>query len=94
MSRMRGNSASQKQIDKSVLEGRTVVFTTTVGLVVGYVIGADDYTWVVSSTDGFVHLIHKTCPLVTFGQETTIDLHPKAESLASAYKAFIEKERT
>lgn len=94
MPRMRGNSASQKQIDKSVLEGRAVAFTTTVGLVTGYVVGADDYTWVVSAHDGTVSLVHKTCPLVTLGQDTTIDLHPEAERLAAAYKAFIEKERT
>lgn len=67
----RGSSVSDKQIARAASEGtQTVMFLGNAGgEITGYVVGMDDYHWLLASvSEGLqiVHLVHKTCPLVSF----------------------------
>lgn len=64
---------SDKQIARAAVEGQRLIFRTGAWTPVdGYVVGMDDYHWLIAapgeeSTDPVITtLIHKTCPLVSF----------------------------
>lgn len=68
-----GSSMSDKQIARAAVEGRRLIFRTVAFTPLdGYVVGMDDYHWLIASigeelTDPvFTTLVHKTCPLVSF----------------------------
>jgi sRNA-binding regulator protein Hfq len=66
----RGSSVSDKQMGRAAAEGTQVVMFLASGTdISGYVVGMDDYHWLLASvSEGLriVHLVHKTCPLVSF----------------------------
>lgn len=70
-----GSAMSDKQIATAAVTGRKLTFRTGVLVPIeGYVVGMDDYHWLVaepSYEDRGVQttLIHKSCPLVTFTDE-------------------------
>jgi hypothetical protein len=72
-SRRSGSAMSDKQIARAAVEGQRLIFRTGAWTPVdGYVVGMDDYHWLIAtvgdeSTDPVsTTLIHKTCPLVSF----------------------------
>lgn len=72
---------STKQIATSVLGGRKVNFRTLQGPIEGYVVGADDYHWLVAVVQGsgpkvITHLVHKSAPLITLARQPTLDEEP------------------
>ena len=88
-----GSSVSTKQIAWAAANGRLVDFQTTVGQQRGYVIGQDDFHWIIASPtdDGHVvRLVHKgSAPVVTI-TSTTIEQEPEASkaSITLAGGAF------
>lgn len=65
-----GSFMSDRQIGRAAAEGRRLTFRTVTGTIRGYVVGADDFSWLVAVIllDGSVrpNLVHKACPLVEF----------------------------
>ncbi len=67
-----GSSMSDKQIGRAAYDRRKMSFQTTVETVRGYVVGADDFHWLVAvpqignGRESHLTLVHKTCPLVDF----------------------------
>lgn len=73
--RKTGSAMSDKQIARAAVEGRKLVFRTEVLVPMeGYIVGTDDYHWLVAcpsqENQGVqTTLVHKSCPLVTFTEE-------------------------
>lgn len=63
---------SDKQIGRSAYERRKLAFQTSVETIRGYVVGADDFHWLVAvpqignGREAHLVLVHKTCPVVDF----------------------------
>jgi hypothetical protein len=65
-----GAAMSSKQIGRAAHAGIKIAFHTGVLDISGYVVGSDDFHWLVTSvhpTYGvYTALVHKTCPVVVF----------------------------
>lgn len=79
-----GSAMSDKQIARAAVEGQRLIFRTTAWTPLdGYVVGMDDYHWLIASigerdTDPvFTTLVHKTCPLVSFTDTYLADEPPE-----------------
>lgn len=72
----RGSHNSSKQLAHAATRGSRVTFTTTAGVVSGYLVGMDDYHWVVvSPEDSTLHvtLVHKaSSPIVNVGSSNNL----------------------
>jgi hypothetical protein len=78
--RKTGAAMSDKQMARAAVEGQLVtIYTTAVNLpkVEGYVVGSDDYHWLVATITEFVLLVHKTAPVVVFTGHT-LDREPES----------------
>lgn len=86
----RGSSFSDKQIAASVKDGKRVTVVLLNGQAVsGYVCGADDYHWGLTSSDGSITLVHKSAGM-TIAAESTIDTEPESvKALVSVYRKFV-----
>lgn len=77
--RMSGSAMSDKQMARAAVDGRMLVFRTGVLVPMeGYVVGMDDFHWLIATpSDGHepvqTTLVHKTCPLVTFTDHYLVD---------------------
>jgi hypothetical protein len=88
---------SSKQLAKTVLDGRRVTFRFPSGeMVEGYLCGMDDYHWMVITSEGKKHLVHK-------GSASIIDLadinsysgerkHSDLERVVGPFRRFMEAE--
>jgi hypothetical protein len=67
-----GSAMSDKQIARAAVQGQRLIFRTVAFTPMdGYVVGMDDYHWLIASPGEQgepveTTLIHKTCPLVSF----------------------------
>lgn len=67
-----GSSMSDKQIARAAVQGQRLIFRTVAFTPMdGYVVGMDDFHWLIASPGELgepvaTTLIHKTCPLVSF----------------------------
>jgi hypothetical protein len=65
---------SDKQVGLAAYNRRRLAFQTTVDTVRGYVVGMDDFHWLVAvpqignGREAHLVLVHKTCPLVDFSE--------------------------
>lgn len=93
--RKTGSAMSDKQIARAAVEGRKIVFYSGVLMPVeGYVVGMDDYHWLIatpSERDLGVQtaLVHKTCPLVSFtGEFLAGEIDEDREKIRSIGRTF------
>lgn len=97
-SERRGSTASDKQIWRAVAEERFVRFHSFSDYppVDGWVMGLDDYHYVVAQGDGSVLLVHKACPVVTITGNTLADQTPavqkRVRSLTGPFRLWVERE--
>ncbi len=88
----RGASLSDKQVAYSVRDGCPVTaYLDGHGPVTGYIYGADDYHWVLVTSDLDRFLIHKSTHLM-FGREDTYAgerRHDELEQLVGPYRAWV-----
>jgi len=94
-----GSTVSTKQIAWAAVNGRSVTFTTSVGEYSGYVIGMDDYHWVVADpTENHfkTRLIHKGLAPVVTVTERLLDEETQqvASAITMAGSAFWKQCRT
>lgn len=75
-----GSGMSDKQIARAAVEGRRLIFRTVAFTPLdGYVVGMDDFHWLIASPGELDHepvfttLVHKTCPLVSFTDTFLVD---------------------
>lgn len=67
-----GSAMSDKQIARAAVDGQRLIFRTGAWTPLdGYVVGMDDYHWLIASPGELgepveTTLVHKTCPLVSF----------------------------
>jgi hypothetical protein len=79
--RKSGSAMSDKQMARAAVSGQLLVFRTGVLMPMeGYVVGMDDFHWMVATPSNEAEgegvqttLIHKTCPLVTFTEQYLVD---------------------
>jgi hypothetical protein len=99
--RTTGSAMSDKQVARAAVNGQMIVFRTGLFvpvegyiIVEGYVVGMDDYHWLVAtpSDDRLpvqTVLVHKTCPLVTFIDQhladETEDDRKKIQTIGNAF---------
>ena len=64
-----GSFMSSKQISRAAVDGRYLTFHTSVRTVEGYVVGMDDYHWLIADGHaGHLVMVHKgSTALVEFG---------------------------
>lgn len=89
----RGSEASDRQVHFAVKDGRHVTFRMDGPYppLNGYVIGVDDYHWVVLDREGATHLVHKSCQWVTIGRPM---LDSESEEIRAAATPFRERVLT
>lgn len=92
----RGSAASDKQIAFAVRDGHPVQVRLANGehlVTLGYVIGVDDYHWVVIDHDLCTHLVHKSAPCVTILSHLSLDQdsHPNVSAIREAAAGFRER---
>lgn len=65
-----GAAMSAKQIGRAAHAGIKIAFHTGVYDISGYVVGSDDFHWLVTSVHRqygvYTALVHKSCPVVVF----------------------------
>lgn len=67
-----GSFMSDKQMARAAVQGQCLVFRTGVEMPVkGYVVGMDDFHWLIATPSNprepvMTTLVHKSCPLVSF----------------------------
>lgn len=73
----RGAVMSLKQIGRAAAEERKIAFHTGTLDISGYVVGSDDFHWMVAATHPeygvYTALVHKSCPVVVFTSSTVRD---------------------
>ena len=77
-----GSAMSSKQLARTVHDGKMLTFHLTTGDdIKGYLCGMDDYHWMIVTTDGEIHLIHKGGAIVIdiSAQATYHEKHKTAE---------------
>jgi hypothetical protein len=89
-----GAALSIKQLAHSVKDGRQVRFHLTTGdEIIGYVCGMDDYHWMVVTSSGTKHLLHKAgVVLLDLLPDPTLDQEPEQEALERVighFRAYI-----
>lgn len=74
---------SDRQIERSVLDGKKITATLASGHeVVGYVCGKDDYHWMLVALNAeSTMLVHKSAPLIHINGRSTLDEEPAVEDL-------------
>lgn len=87
---------STKQLARTVLDGRILTFTPLVGdPITGYLCGMDDFHWMVVTSRGTKHLIHKaSAPVIDFGvcQYDEEPNHPVLEQIVAPFRNFVASE--
>ncbi len=82
------SAASEKQMAHAAKSRKRVSVVLPDGSKVsGYLVGADNYHWVLLSADGHTHLVHKTAPAVTI-EKMSIENDPDAASIASSIEGY------
>lgn len=68
-----GSSMSNKQLARTVLDGKPVTFRFAKDdQVTGYLCGMDDFHWLIIESSGEKHLIHKgSAPRITLGDSAS-----------------------
>lgn len=99
-----GSKVSTKQLARAAVEGREVTFD---GLgISGYVIGSDDYHWLLAhierNEDGWAYavstvLVHKSAPVVRVARQNTLEDLPEkvrdeVQSLGANFVAYCQRE--
>ena len=94
-----GSSMSDKQLARSVLDGRLLTFCIpSIGIdLKGYLAGRDDYHWLVTTTDLRFFLVHKSAPLVEISALDTYGNEPEHVRIAldpiiGPFRRQIERE--
>lgn len=93
-----GATTSNKQLARTVVDGRLVTFHLPGGLepITGYVCGMDDFHWMVVTGTLEKHLIHKgAAPLITLSDESTFASEHDRESLEGVvgpFRRWVEAE--
>lgn len=92
----RGSNASDKQIAHAVADSRQVQVGVNGSTINGYVMGMDDYHWVVVDTKTTVHLVHKSAPLFTIGRRTLSDelqtVQDELTPMLAPFQQFVLRE--
>jgi hypothetical protein len=93
----KGSAMSSKQLARTVLDGRRLIFRLTSGVEVeGYLSGMDDFHWMVVTTEGQKFLLHKgSTALIALGDESTYKsepLHYEMEKIIRPFREFISRE--
>lgn len=66
-----GSAMSDKQLARTVLDGRILTFTTSTGdIVTGYLGGMDNYHWLVVTPQKEQVLVHKSAPKIKIGDKS------------------------
>lgn len=91
----RGSSVSDKQVAYAVRDQHPVQVRLMNGdflVALAYVIGMDDYHWVLVDHDLSTHLVHKTVPCLTILSGLTLDQdrHPSAPAIRERTAVFRE----
>lgn len=94
-----GAAMSDKQIGRAAFEGRKIAFHTGVFDLAGYVVGSDDFHWLVAAIHRdrgvYTALVHKTCPVVVFTpdllSEESEPNRKAVEAIGSAFWAWCGK---
>lgn len=81
-----GSGLSTKQLQRTVLDGRQVTFHFAAGIpvhgITGYICGMDDFHWMVVTSRGQQHLIHKgSAVFVTLAETPSWNAEPIREQL-------------
>lgn len=95
------SAMTDKQMGRAAAEGRRMRFVTGVVTYEGYLVGADDFHWMVAvpassaTTADFVVMVHKSCPSVEIST-ILLDEQPSAtrqfvERIGHAYWAYCKK---
>lgn len=91
MRERRGSSSSDRQIAYAAQEKRIVIFHTVMRIVHGWVVGLDDFHYVVVEPgEDRVVLIHKSCPLIVVGDTS----EPVHNSVAQKMLASFQRHLT
>lgn len=91
----RGSDVSERQIAFAVRDGKAVTAMLPDGRGLrGYVIGIDDYHWVIIEPDTEqVHLVHKSSPVLSIAKDSTLDGEPKAiKEACSSFRSKVTQE--
>lgn len=87
MAKKSGSGMSDKQMARAAVEGRRLIFRTVAFTPLdGYLVGMDDFHWLIASPGELDHepvfttLVHKTCPLVSF-TDTFLADEPEEERM-------------
>ncbi len=94
---MTGSEMSSKQLARTVIDGRILTFHLLTGdSINGYLCGMDDYHWMIVTTDGGKHLIHKgAAALIKIASEPTYDEKHRSESIEEIilpFRRLVERE--
>jgi hypothetical protein len=94
--RPRGSDMSSKQLARTVLHGRAVTFRFPSGdAVTGYLCGMDDFHWMVVTSDGLKHLIHKgSASVITMADTPSYNSEPlcdEMEAVVGPFRRFVEE---
>lgn len=74
---------------RTVLDGKKITFDFGFASVTGYLCGMDDFHWMVVTSDGQQHLIHKgQTPLISLGPDKTYDAEPSKDRLEKVIGPF------
>lgn len=83
---------SEKELARTVQEKREVTFTTHTGdTLKGFVCGWDNFHWKIVDHKGFVHLVHKSAPLVTIGARQ--ELKKEVEQVVAPFRSYLAQNR-
>jgi|SRR5882757_1653680 len=93
-----GSVMSDKQMARAAVEGRRLIFRTVAFTPLdGYVVGMDDFHWLIASPGELEHepvfttLVHKTCPLISFTDTFLVDEpEPDRKRIQQIGRAFWE----
>lgn len=86
--RRHGNAMSDKQLARTVLDGRKITVVTVAREVTGYLCGMDDFTYMVISPEGRKSLVHKTGSVIELDDDCTYADEPKHDILESVVGPF------
>lgn len=92
--RRRGSEASDRQIHAAVKEQRRIEVDLPSGPISGYVMGMDDYHWVIAASSGQTYLVHKSAPCLVVTSVTIAedpDATPDLMTKVDAFRRWVLK---
>lgn len=86
----RGAHLSNKQIARAAVDGKIVTFFSAPESILarGYVVGMDDYHWMVYTSSGDIALVHKSAPMVKISEIGPPDEIHKAARVGESFWAY------